>query len=86
MKFESIYGFKKGFEGDGTVCEPAVPCSENPNVCAENAKCLPIERRHVQRPSRRRLDNQVLPEHACKCKTGFHGDGFVCEGMTFGSF
>ena len=71
--------FQQGFEGDGIICQPAVPCSENPNVCDENAECLPVERRHPHNPSRLQIRNEQNSEFVCKCGNGFHGDGYLCE-------
>ena len=68
--------FQQGFGGDGMECRPAVPCSENPNVCDENAECLRIER-----PIRPSNDGISGPqEFGCKCKNGFLGDGYSCSG------
>ena len=66
------------------MCQPAVPCRQNPNVCDDNAQCLPFEIKPHHRTSTP-LRNQQTHDadgFACKCKDGFLGDGFDCESNT----
>ena len=69
--------FKQGFQGDGIECQPAVPCSDNPNVCDENAECLRIERPRLRQSSG---EDRNQEEFGCKCKNGYLGDGYSCDG------
>ena len=65
----------QGFEGDGYLCKLTVSCRQNPAVCDPNAEC-------AQLPSKQRqpLRQPQQPEFGCKCREGFAGDGFTCEG------
>lgn len=54
----------QGFTGSGTSCRPLESCVDNEGICHPNAVCA----------------WNTEGYYACRCRDGYRGDGYVCQG------
>jgi nidogen (entactin) len=59
-----FFSFMQGFTGSGTTCRPLESCVDNESICHANALCA----------------WNTEGYYGCRCREGFRGDGYQCQG------